>query len=190
MLRFILFTLLLVGYLSAGAPVRQVMTLKPSPVETGQREALLASTRSFSSRPFPYQRVAMPPKQSYQEKYCVQVNTQWTVCHHVPLDSDEDYFALLKEGRLVGIWPSQIGFEGGARLEVVTADLDGDHQAELNVAHCLGINTVNHEIWRLAIIPSFAACGFTKPLQFEVVKYFRTIKSRCSSLLVLLAKVL
>jgi hypothetical protein len=175
MLRSILLTLLLIFCFSAESSVRQPATisaiLKPNDQDARQQTEPAGNTPTFSARPFPYQRVAMHPKQSYQDKYCVMMNTQWTVCHHVPLDSDEVYFALMKEGRLVGTWPSQMGVEGGARFEVVTADLDGDHHAELIVAHCLGSNTASHEIWRLAIIPNFATRGFTKPLQFNTEQY-------------------
>jgi hypothetical protein len=93
---------------------------------------------------------------------------QWSVCKHLFPDL---FFALVKDRRILGTWPGAIIAGGGSRFEAVLADLDGDHQAELIVADCTGINTAGHELWQLSIFPDFTARRFTKPLQFTTEQY-------------------
>ena len=125
---------------------------------------LLGNKSSFVARPFLYHRVAVPEQKSYRDIYCVQVNAHWSVCKHISPDLD---FALLKDQRIIGTWPTEIGVPGGSRFEVVTTDLDGDHKDDLIVADCVGINTGVEIFWRLSIFPNYQE----RPLQFITEQY-------------------
>lgn len=172
MLRFLLLTLLLIYYLSAGTFVRHPATLsatsKPSVQEARQRTASAGTLRPFSARPFPYRRVAVPDPHTFTEVQCINLNSHWSICKH---RSPDLFFALIKDKRIVGTWSAEIMVGGGSRFEAVMVDLDGDHKDELVVANCTGINTAGHALWRLSIFPNFAERGFTKPLQFITEQY-------------------
>ena len=172
MLRPLLIALWLLWPISTHVPTPRTSTKTAETKVIAQAQPSAAHepgrTASFSARPFPYRRIPVPDQRSYLDVYCVRINEQWSVCKHISPDLN---FALVKAQRIIGTWPTDIGVAGGSRFEIVTADLDGDHQDELIVADCMGINTASHELWQLSIFPNFEERGFTKPLQFITEQY-------------------
>src|SRR5262245_16012850 len=104
----------------------------------------LPKTRHFKF--FRYVAPEEPSNTPYERTHCVDIDNGMRVCKHI--SQSETFFAIEKNGSMVGKFETTTYNGGASRFEVLRGDLDGDGKAELIIANRDGVsNGIGFDYW-------------------------------------------
>ncbi len=111
-----------------------------------------------------------PATTPFERSHCAEIGNGLRVCKHI--SDAEIFFAIEKNGRVLGKWPASTYNGGTSMFEVLRGDIDRDKDDEIIVADCSGVtNGIGFQYWTISILPDPEIHGYKQPLEFSVEEY-------------------